>query len=70
MEEVRMGQTWARILVRAKLQIFATPVLGGDGRSHDLERRTDEHPGPGGRVTNTVGTIFRKIFVGTRACPI
>ena len=23
--------------------------------------------GPGGRVTNAVGTIFRKIFVGTRA---
>ena len=26
--------------------------------------------GPGGRVTNAVGTIFRKIFVGTRARPI
>ena len=25
---------------------------------------------PGGRVTNAVGTIFRKIFVGTRARPI
>ena len=25
---------------------------------------------PGGRVTNAVGTIFRKIFVGTRACNI
>ena len=25
---------------------------------------------PGGRVTNAVGTIFRKIFVGTRAPPI
>ena len=24
----------------------------------------------GGRVTNAVGTIFRKIFVGTRARPI
>ena len=24
----------------------------------------------GGRVTNAVGMIFRKIFVGTRACPI
>ena len=24
----------------------------------------------GGRVTNAVGTIFRKIFVGTRAHPI
>ena len=26
--------------------------------------------GPGGRVTNAEGTIFRKIFVGTRARPI
>ena len=26
--------------------------------------------GSGGRVTNAVGTIFRKIVVGTRACPI
>ena len=26
--------------------------------------------GAGGRATNAVGTIFRKIFVGTRACPI
>ena len=26
--------------------------------------------GSGGRVTNAVGTIFRKIFVGTRVCPI
>ena len=26
--------------------------------------------GPEGRVTNAVGTIFRKIFVGTRARPI
>ena len=26
--------------------------------------------GSGGRVTNAVGTIFRKIFVGTRARPI
>ena len=25
---------------------------------------------PGGRITNAVGTIFRKIFVGTRARPI
>ena len=25
---------------------------------------------PGGRVTNAVGMIFRKIFVGTRARPI
>ena len=25
---------------------------------------------PGGRVTNAVGTIYRKIFVGTRARPI
>ena len=24
----------------------------------------------GGRVTNAVGTIFRKVFVGTRARPI
>ena len=28
------------------------------------------YTGSGGRVTNAVGTIFRKIFVGTRACPI
>ena len=25
---------------------------------------------PGGRVTNAVGTIFRKFFVGTRSRPI
>ena len=30
----------------------------------------EEIGSPGGRVTNAVGTIFRKIFVGTQARPI
>ena len=31
---------------------------------------SDDLVSPGGRVTNAVGTIFRKIFVGTCARPI
>ena len=31
---------------------------------------TETRQRPGDRVTNAVGTIFRKIFVGTRARPI
>ena len=33
-------------------------------------RSCSEFYGPGGCVTNAVGTTFRKISVGTRACPI
>ena len=39
-------------------------------RQMNSQVATTETHRPGGRVTNAVGTIFRKIFIGTRAYPI
>ena len=39
-------------------------------QSDVVRRRSGAGTGLGGRVTNAVGTIFRKIFVGTRARPV
>ena len=36
----------------------------------NVQRTESQFRSPGGRVTNAVGTIFRKIFVGTHARPI
>ena len=50
-----------------------TEVLTTEGRASEARGRGAGVRGrgqgkcPGGRVTNAVGTIFRKIFVGTRA---
>ena len=48
------------------LSVVAINSITGKGRCVDIIQSCS----PGGRVTKAVGTIFRKIFVGTRAHPI
>ena len=49
-----------------QLKAAANRTCAGPRRTQTMVRMT----GPGGRVTNAVGTVYRKVFVGTRARPI